>query len=292
MCFLHFQFSIADCLLAAARNEVITNSVTYEKQKFKEYLEYYKEGFPITESWLKRHLPRADDPSAVSAATSIASDTKAKETIFKAYIDLLSWNLAESDFPEFFAMDRDRLVLMQTRVLRISVAASVVAIASGFPIISQNAESKKTLAQEITILLNSVNSVNDLPDILESIFIHVKTYINKKLTETSQRTLDDESELTLKNHILKLSDVQNSPVRSLMWKRLFTYVQLVMKVNATVPPPPGYVELMTELEAIGNAFKRVTYYNYAVYGEFYQEILSKINTESSISPIQEVTKLP
>lgn len=273
---LFFLYSTIDCLLAAARNEVITNSVTYEKQKFKEYLEYYTEGFPITETWLKRHLPSAEDPS--TAAASIASDAKAKETIFRAYIDLLSWNLNESEFPEFFAMDRDRLVLLQTRTLRISVAASALAIASGFPIISQNAESKKTLAQELTILLNGVNAEKDLPDVLESIFIHIKTFINRKFTETSQRSLDDESESTLKNHILNISDVQSSPVRSLMWKRLFTYIQLVMKINTPVPSPPGYVELMEELEAIGNAFKRVTYYNYAVYGEYYQEILKKIQT--------------
>lgn len=253
--------------------------MTYEKQKFKEYLEYYKEGFPITETWLKRHLPNADEAST-AAASSISSDAKAKETIFRAYIDLLSWNLDESDFPEFFAMDRDRLVLMQTRALRISVAASVLAIASGFPIISQNPETKKTLAQEITILLNGVNGEKDLPDVLESIWIHVKTHINRKFAETSQRSLDEESESTLKNHILKIADIQSSPVRSLMWKRLFTYIQLVMKINSSVPSPPGYVELMEELEAIGNAFKRVTYYNYAVYGEYYQEILSKIHSQS------------
>lgn len=270
----YFHLLPKDCLLNAARNEVMTNSVTYEKQKFKEYLEYYTEGFPLTEAWLKKHLP---DPSTASASSSsIMTDSAAKETIFKAYMDLLSWDRTESEFPEFFAMDKDRLASCQNRAMRTTVAASVIAIASGFPLVSQNPDLKMTLAREISILLHSVNSEKDLPDILENIFIHVKTTINKKLSDTSQKTLDDEGELTLKNHILKISDVENAPVRALMWKRLLTYIQLIMKTNGVIPPPPGFTELGEELESIGAAFKRVTYYNYAVYGEFYQDILKKI----------------
>jgi hypothetical protein len=253
----------------------MTNSVTYEKQKFKEYLEYYTEGFPITEKWLKKHLPNPSEAST-AASSSIMTDAVTKETIFKAYIDLLSWNRTESEFPEFFAMDKDRLTSCQNRAMRTSVAATVIAICSGFPIVSQNPDFKITLAREISILLHSVNDEKELPDILENIFIHIKTAINKRLGETSQISLDDESEATLKNHISKISEIESSPVRALMWKRLLTYIQLIMKTNQNVPIPPGFTELNEELESIGAAFKRVTYYNYAVYGEFYQDILKKI----------------
>ena len=62
-----------------------------------------------------------------------------------------------------------------------------------------------------------------------------------------------------------------------MWKRLITYIQLILRSNQAVPPPPGYVEFADELEGFGNAFKRVTYYNYAVYGEYYHDILNKMD---------------
>lgn len=36
------KLDMANCLLEFARNDLVANSVEYEKEKFKEYLEYYK----------------------------------------------------------------------------------------------------------------------------------------------------------------------------------------------------------------------------------------------------------
>lgn len=36
------RLDLANFLLDSVRNDVIANSIEYEKQKFKEYLEYYK----------------------------------------------------------------------------------------------------------------------------------------------------------------------------------------------------------------------------------------------------------
>lgn len=271
------KLDMANCLLNAARQEVIANSVSYEKQKFKEYLEYYKDGFPATEAWLKRNLPTTV-PEETSTSIPIAPDRKAKDIIFASYMELLCWK-QENAFPEFFSMDHDRIVALQGRALRVCACASSLAIVSGLPAISQATDIKKKLAQEIEVLLQNVNTDKELEDALEGVFVQVKDVLSKRLTELHQPQMDAETESSLKAHIMKISNVESSPVRALMWKRLNTYIQLVLRSNVTIPPPPGFVDFTEELEALGNAFKRVTYYNYAVYGEYYHDILSKISNE-------------
>lgn len=268
------KLDMANCLLNAARSEVIANSVSYEKQKFKEYLEYYKDGFPATEAWLKRNLPTAPQTDA-SSSTPISPDKKAKDIIFNAYMELLCWK-ADNAFPEFFSMDHDRIVALQGRALRICACASSLAIVSGLPIIAQAADVKKNLAKEIEILLQNVNSDRELEDALASVWLQVRTALGKRLEELHQKPLDDETEASLKSHIMKIASSEESPVRALMWKRLTTYIQLILRSNVGIPPPPGFMDFVDELEGLGNAFKRVTYYNYAVYGEYYHDILSKI----------------
>lgn len=107
----------------------------------------------------------------------------------------------------------------------------------------------------------------------------MKSVLNKRLEELHQKPLDDETESSLKSHITQIASIETSPVRTLMWKRLTTYIQLILRSNSGIPPPPGFVEFVDELEGLGNAFKRVTYYNYAVYGEYYHDILGKIASE-------------
>ena len=269
------KLDMANCLLNAARSEVIANSVNYEKQKFKEYLEYYKDGFPATEAWLKRNLPTTEQEEASS--TSIAPDRKAKDIIFNSYMELFWWK-PENEFPEFFSMDHDRIMSLQGRALRVCACASSLAIVSGLPVIAQAADVKKTLAKEIEILLQNVNTNKELEDALEGIWLQVKKVLEKRLEEIHQKPMDQETESSLKSHILKIASIETSPVRALMWKRLTTYIQLVLRSNVGIPPPPGFLDFVDELENLGNAFKRVTYYNYAVYGEYYHDILIKINS--------------
>lgn len=93
------KLDMANCLLDAARNKVIAHSVEYEKQKFKEYLEYYKDGFPATEAWLKRHVTTRESPESCTEPETQAQQRKYKETIFHSYMDLLSWD-DENEIPE------------------------------------------------------------------------------------------------------------------------------------------------------------------------------------------------
>lgn len=264
------KLDMANCILNAARSEVVANSVSYEKQKFKEYLEFYKDGFPATEAWLERNLS-ADESTPANV------DKKVKDIIFNAYMELLDWK-TDNAFPEFFSMDQERLMALQGRAIKTCACASALAIASGIPIISQSAETKKDLAKAIELILQNVKSNKDLEDALQNVWLQIRTVLVKRLQEV-QKTLDAETESTVKAHILKIASSEDSPVRKLMWKRLFTFIQLVLRSNIAVPPPPGYQDFAEELENLGQAFRRVTYYNYAVYNEYYNEIIHKLQNK-------------
>ncbi|XP_055617620.1 T-complex protein 11-like protein 1 isoform X2 [Toxorhynchites rutilus septentrionalis] len=271
------KLDMANCLLDAARNDVIANSVEYEKQKFKQFLELYKDGFPETEKWLKRNQVPEIAADAVGSPNANGSDQqrRSKDAIFNAYLELIDWN-SENDFPEMLEMDRDRLIGLQGRASRLCTCASTLAITcAAVPSIAQAADLRKKIAKELIILVQNCNNTKDLDDTIENIWLHVRSVIAGRLQELHQPQLLEPVESTLKNQILQIAK-KESPVRNLMWKRLLAYTQLVLRTNNPIPVPPGFQEFGEEVESLATAFKRISFYNYAVYGEYYHEILNKV----------------
>ncbi|GAB0096776.1 T-complex protein 11-like protein 1 [Sergentomyia squamirostris] len=256
------RLDVANCFLQAARGEVIANSVEYEKQKFREYLKTYTGGFPATEAWLTRNM----NQNLPSADTS-----QVKHTIVNAYLELLDWN-SENEFPELVLMDRERIEKLQKDVLHLCGCTTILALASGVPTFSQNPNMKGSFAKEVKILLEDVQDEAQLSDKMENVWLHMKQVIEKH----QKTTLDGEAEITLKNQILQAAK-KDSPVRNLIWKRLSTFLRLFMYSKAQPPCPPGFTEFFNDLETVSNSFKSLTSYNYAVYSEFYQEMLEKFN---------------
>lgn len=110
---------------------------------------------------------------------------------------------------------------------------------------------------------------------IEHVWLQVKSVIVTKLQETEQ-FLSADSENVLKEQILSLAK-EDSPVRKLMWKRLMAYVRLV-KTGKTLPPvPPGYTDVTEQLQSLASTFKRLTIYNYSVFGEHYEKILEDLS---------------
>lgn len=103
----------------------------------------------------------------------------------------------------------------------------------------------------------------------------MKSVIVTKLQENEQ-TLSADSENVLKEQILSLAK-EDSPVRKLIWKRLTAYVRLV-KTGKTLPPvPPGYTDVTEQLQSLASTFKRLTVYNYSVFGEHCEKILEDLS---------------
>lgn len=258
------KLDMANCLLDATRKEVITYSVEYEKHKFNEFLKAYPGGFPETENWLQRNKCIDTNERHAKAVTLI-----------NAYMEFLDWNPA-NEYPEIMSMDKERLQELAGRALRLCCIASVVAIASSVPIIGQQSTNRLALLKEVGILLETTTTDREIVESIENVWLQVHSIIVSKMKEKDQ-ILTPESENTLKEQVLSVG-TSESAVRKLMWRRLTAYVRLV-KTNKTPPPvPPGYVDMSDELQSLANTFKRLTAYNYSVFGNHLEKILETFDT--------------
>lgn len=128
------------------------------------------------------------------------------------------------------------------------------------------------------------NYIRELVECIENIWLQVKSVIESKLKEDKQ-VLAGDTENALKDQILSLSN-KESEVRKLLWTRATAYVRLVKsnQTNQTLPPvPPGYTDISDELQTLANSFKRLTVYNYSVFGDHYDKLFdeqSKSNVKS------------
>lgn len=123
---------------------------------------------------------------------------------------------------------------------------------------------------------------------IENVWLQVKSVIVAKMQEKEQ-ILSTDTENTLKDQILSLSN-KEAPVRKLMWRRLVAYVRLV-KTNKSVPPvPPGYTDLTEELQTLASTFKRLTVYNYSVFGDHCEKLLDELTTKPSSTTTESQTE--
>uniref|UniRef100_A0A0K8TRG9 Putative sok1 kinase belonging to the ste20/sps1/gc kinase family n=1 Tax=Tabanus bromius TaxID=304241 RepID=A0A0K8TRG9_TABBR len=274
------KLDMANCLLEFARNDLLANSVEYEKKKFKEHLEYYKFGFPTTEDWLKRN--QTHDINGVPCSPN--------ETIYNAYMELLDWN-DEKEYPEILSLDAERIKKLSQRAKRLCACASVMAISSGAAIISQRTENRAALAQQVEILFQGVTNESELKEALENVALQVITFINNHMDEENHSCLDETSEKAFKSHILQLAN-KDSPVRKLMWKRLQIYFRLFLTKKGEIEIPPGYTDFKEELENFATAMKRVATYNFSVFGEYYIEVLTNANNRAASNEPAAATNIP
>lgn len=121
------------------------------------------------------------------------------------------------------------------------------------------------------------SNCRDLETNIESIWLQVKSVIVSHLEKKNQE-LDGDSEMTLKQQITSLAK-KESPVRQLMWKRLVAYVRLVKTGKLLPPAPPGYTDLNEELQLLATTFKRITVYNYSVFGEHCEKLLEQMSND-------------
>uniref|UniRef100_A0A1B0BLH9 T-complex protein 11-like protein 1 n=1 Tax=Glossina palpalis gambiensis TaxID=67801 RepID=A0A1B0BLH9_9MUSC len=264
------KLDMANFLLDFSRNDIMANSVEYEKQKFNEYLEYYKFGFPATENWLNRNRTRD--------ANNVAST--ADQTISNAYMELMDWP-DNVEFPEILSIDKERILKLGLRAKRLCICASLISISSAVPIISQRPYNRIELSKQFEILLQNMNDEKDVTIVMENIWEQIKININQYLQKEEQAVMDEASENMLKAQIMQIAN-KDAPVRQLMWKRLQTYFRLMLRLKTgSPPPPPGFADFKEELESYAKALRRVIAYNHSVFGDYFLQILNKHQVENS-----------
>lgn len=200
-----------------------------------------------------------------------------KHTISNAYLELIDWN-AQNDFPELLDMDEVRIRSLQTRALQLCTCVSTMAIASGVPTFSQNPNLKKSFANDLKIITQNLTYADNAEVNMDNVWMQLRAAITKHREQQNQPAMDEQTEQTLKNQVLQLAKPE-APVRTLMWNRQKIYLRLCLYSNQMPTPPPGFQEFYDELESLCKAFKVITSYNYAVFGEYYQELLDKMRDD-------------
>lgn len=198
-----------------------------------------------------------------------------KHTITNAYLELIEFDEVANEFPELLEMDQARLKGLQGRALRLATWVSSMAVASGVPTFAQNPNLKKSFAQNLMILTEGLNAEAGVSEALESVWLEMRKVIGKYREEQQQAALDEATEQALKAQVLQLAK-KDSPVRSLMWKRLKIYLRLCLYSKQMPPAPPGFTDFVDELESLSTSFRVITSYNYAVFGDYYEEQIEKI----------------
>lgn len=61
----------------------------------------------------------------------------------------------------------------------------------------------------------------------------------------------------------------------ILGKRLLVYMKLSQRNKSLPATPPGYTDFNDDMQQFAIAFKRLTGYNYTVFGEHFHEILNK-----------------
>lgn len=207
------KLDMANCLIESARKVVMTHSIEYEKERFREYLDVYTGSFPATEAWLLRH--RQQQPQAARADGTVPQAGSTEGAILAAYVELLQLNRDGRAFPETVLMDRERIDVLAVRTLRLCINAAVLVLCASLPAVAGHAGYRAQIKQQCAILLEAVDTEAALPETLEGVWLQMRGVLRAAATETGGAPMDATTEQQLHTQICLLAD-EGSPVRTVM----------------------------------------------------------------------------
>lgn len=269
----HMKLDMANFMVQQARPIIVSQSVEYEKIKFKEFLQTQVDGLELTRSWLKRHKP-TDDESA--------NDPRYKKLVVNrilndAFVELLEWD----DYfalPETLAMDAKRIVALRDAVERMAVSTGVILLVfsniSGFVIPADAQKLKEDMKKHIDILLEPFYDDSDLIRILPDVALQVVKDVNDYLGSRGKAALPESTVKTLMDQIPEMED-PNHRIRDLVQRRVLEFNKQAISTARSAPlqVPPGLTLCQKELAQVAGAFVRLVAYNRSVFGDFYADII-------------------
>ena len=277
----HMKLDMANFTLQQARPMIVSQSVEYERAKFKEFLATQKDGLVLTRAWLKRHGPNPEDLESLVRGDRL-EDMRFKKlmvnrVLSEAFVELLEWD-DYYGWPETLAMDATRFMTLRDQTERTAVATGVILLTfsnvSAFVIPANSQGLKVMIKKHIDILLEDFNDDTDLLRILPNVGLQVVQDINNYLKEQDKEELPESTCKTLKDQITEMED-PNNRIRDLVQRRIVEFNKQAISTARTVPlqVPPGLTLCQKELAQIAGAFVRLVTYNRSVFGEIYSEVI-------------------
>merc|ERR1739848_340874 len=105
----HMKLDMANFTIQQARPLIVSQSVEYEKTKFKEFLATQNDGLQMTRAWLQRHAPRDEEVEPRMQRLLI------NRILTEAFVELLEWD-DYFGWPETLAMDSHRFTSLRDQL--------------------------------------------------------------------------------------------------------------------------------------------------------------------------------
>jgi hypothetical protein len=266
------KIDMANFTIQQARPMIVSQSVEYEKMKFKEFLETAEDGLTATRQWLVRHAPGSgemEDPKYQKlVGTRVLTD---------AFLEILEWD-DYYNLPETLAMDARRIVDLRDQVERTSVSTAVILVSfsslSPYIVPQDSQKLKEKIKQHVDILLQEFFEDADLLKILPGVGLQVVKDVNAYLQGRGKPALPQPLATSLCEQIEGLED-PNQRIRDLVQKRILEFNKQIISgsMKTGMQIPPGLSLCQKELGQIAGQFLRLVNYNKQVFGEYYSEMI-------------------
>jgi len=266
------KLDMANFTIQQVRPLIMSQSVEYEKVKFKEYLEKQEDGLAITREWLMRHSPKEEESQDPKYKKLVGS-----RILNDAYTEILEWDEYYL-LPETLVMDGKRILALRDQVDRIAISTAVILISfsnvSSYIIPADSQNIKETIKKHIDILLEDFHEDVDLLEILPSVASQVVKDTNDYLVKKNKEKLNDTLVKNLTTQIEELED-PNQRIRDLLQKRIVDFNKQIISgtMKNGMQVPPGLSICQKDLADVAGQFVRLVNYNKSVFGEFYNEVI-------------------
>ncbi|CAG9823180.1 unnamed protein product [Phaedon cochleariae] len=269
------QLDMANFTLQMARPDIIASSVELERKKFADFLSVQYDGLEHTRKWLLKYVNTNESvPKDVDYEKFIKGVLRS--AFLQACADLFDWP-ENTDYPETFMLDVDRLEDLQQKTNRLILIATIllVAISNVSADLQSLASFKQDLKAHISILLQNIKTDQDLNDILPNVAEQVMNDLKEAQKKHGLPEMFQAAEANLKQQILDVGKPDHK-VRSIVKQRVKEFFADIIESSTAAPQkvPSGLTALQKELTEVAGQFLRIVSHNSTVFCIYYYSIIA------------------
>ncbi|KAK2185731.1 hypothetical protein NP493_225g03047 [Ridgeia piscesae] len=280
------KMDMANFTLQQIRPYIQKQSVEYEANKFKQFLQTQEEngidGLQFAKAWLERAFLKYNADAAETASSQNASATTSSPAtpaaiLNTAYMELLDWD-ENQVFPESLLMDEGRFMDLRNKTRWLALVSAILLVT--YNTVGESIAGikgfKESLKEQISILLPSTSE----GDVAEMV-VNVAGQINKEVQECLHKhdfpAMDEAKQSLLQGQIQSVASPDHS-VHKVMKSRLMKFIQSLISQpqSRDVLLPPGFSAVSEELSHVCGQFLRLASHNRAVFGSYYTDIITKL----------------
>nr|XP_045621956.1 T-complex protein 11-like protein 1 isoform X4 [Procambarus clarkii] len=266
------RLDMANFTIQQIRPHIIAQSVTYEKNKFAEFLKTQNDGLELTREWLLSHVR----PEDLTVTEDMAMRSVVSSIITRSYLALLSWP-DDKLLPETVVLDGSRILELRDRLSQVCILGSVILVilSSVGPMITVPDAFKLKLKRNLCIILDPALSDKETMAVMDNIAEQVVKEVDDHFAEHEKPPLPASAKTALKSQILEIKSPDHR-IRSLIKKRSMEFIGILMSSTTARPVqiPPGLSILQEELAHICGTLLRLVTHNRSVFGEYYADIIA------------------